>query len=74
MSLTFIWNIKSLPHLAFYILYLIKFEAECLARFHEVHSQSREQQQKNAVILPSSSKPEWQENQDLGDFNFGFCE
>ena len=33
MSLAFIWNIKCLPHLAFYIFNLIKFEAKRIVYF-----------------------------------------
>ena len=58
MYLAFICNIKSLPHLALCIFYLIKIEADNCHVFPCVQFQSRDQPQRNDIVSPSRQVPE----------------
>ena len=68
MYLAFICNIKSLPHLALCIFYLIKIEAVNSHVFPDVQFQFREQHQRNDVVPPSRPEPEWRHEPRSGEY------
>ena len=58
MYLAFICNIKSLPHLALCIFYLLKIEAVNSHVFPDQHHVFRDQHQRNDMVPPSRLEPE----------------